>query len=500
MENKVAQFINETGISQELEALKIELNKSNKRFSDVTDDQGNQYVDLVQQGGGVWGVALLGFVYVMEQVGIRFFSLAGTSAGAINAMAMASIKDKNETKTEEILELLIDLKMDALMDGKSERGFTFLERKLIGYFIKFPWFSKFIKYGVIILLCLLCISSIAYLFLNLNESSYRDIVWWISLSCWIITLLLLAITWRRLSQIKKGFGLNKGDYFHNWVTDKILKGKNLAELKAHFEKVPKGLKLDLTASYRNPKSEYEIAPKVPRLAFITADITTQNKIEFPRMWPLYYSKIEDVNPADFIRASMSIPVFFEAFQIPNKENEKDKKITDSKYSTLCRNVKNWEELLNWDKYRDIPNNVLFVDGGSLSNFPINIFYNPKNEAPRLPTFGIRLVEKKYDNNFIIKSLSNLAGKIIDTMKLSSDKEFINKNPSYDKGIAYVEIGKELSWLNFYMDDKQKQMLFKKGALEAIQFLKAFDWQKYKDERVLEKQKQSNTQKYNPNNW
>ena len=28
-----------------------------KRYSDVLDKDGNQYVDLVQQGGGVWGVA-----------------------------------------------------------------------------------------------------------------------------------------------------------------------------------------------------------------------------------------------------------------------------------------------------------------------------------------------------------------------------------------------------------------------------------------------------------
>ena len=144
--------------------------------------------------------------------------------------------------------------------------------------------------------------------------------------------------------------------------------------------------------------------------------------------------------------------------------------------------------------------MLFVDGGALSNFPINIFYNPKNEAPRLPTFGIRLVEKKYDNDFSIKSLTNLTGKIIGTMKRSSDQEFINKNPSYAQGIAYVEIGSKISWLNFYMNDTQKQELFKIGAQEAIRFLSAFNWEDYKKNRVHEKLQQTNTQLYNPNNW
>ena len=32
-----------------------------KEFSEVIDDEGNQYVDLVMEGGGVLGVALVGY-------------------------------------------------------------------------------------------------------------------------------------------------------------------------------------------------------------------------------------------------------------------------------------------------------------------------------------------------------------------------------------------------------------------------------------------------------
>ncbi|MDQ8012461.1 MAG: patatin-like phospholipase family protein [Flavobacterium nitrogenifigens] len=60
-----------------------------KKFSDIIDDNNCQYVDLVQEGGGVLGIALVGYVYVLEQMGIRFLSLAGTSAGSINTMLMA---------------------------------------------------------------------------------------------------------------------------------------------------------------------------------------------------------------------------------------------------------------------------------------------------------------------------------------------------------------------------------------------------------------------------
>ena len=37
-----------------------------KIFSDIIDDQGNQYVDLVQEGGGVLGIALVGYTYILE--------------------------------------------------------------------------------------------------------------------------------------------------------------------------------------------------------------------------------------------------------------------------------------------------------------------------------------------------------------------------------------------------------------------------------------------------
>jgi NTE family protein len=43
-----------------------------KQFSDVIDDRDNQYIDLVMEGGGVLGVALVGYTYVLEEMRIRF--------------------------------------------------------------------------------------------------------------------------------------------------------------------------------------------------------------------------------------------------------------------------------------------------------------------------------------------------------------------------------------------------------------------------------------------
>jgi hypothetical protein len=56
-----------------------------KQFSDVVDDQGNQYVDLVMEGGGVPGVALVGYTYVLEERGIRFLRVRGITPAAITS-------------------------------------------------------------------------------------------------------------------------------------------------------------------------------------------------------------------------------------------------------------------------------------------------------------------------------------------------------------------------------------------------------------------------------
>ena len=88
-----------------------------KNFSDIVDDQGNQYVDLVQEGGGVLGVALVGYVYVLEKMNIRFLSLAGTSAGSINTLLMAAAGRIDEAKSTWILDCLCNKKLIDFVDG-----------------------------------------------------------------------------------------------------------------------------------------------------------------------------------------------------------------------------------------------------------------------------------------------------------------------------------------------------------------------------------------------
>ena len=97
----VEEFTNNDVVKKCLNDLKAAFPPGGKPFivSDVVDNDGHQYVNLVQKGGGVLGVALVGYTYVLEKMGIRFLRLAGTSAGAINTALMTVIGRKEEAKS-----------------------------------------------------------------------------------------------------------------------------------------------------------------------------------------------------------------------------------------------------------------------------------------------------------------------------------------------------------------------------------------------------------------
>ena len=95
----------------------LEESCKDKEFSDVIDGKGHQYVDLVMEGGGVLGVALVGYTYALEQVGLRFLRIGGASAGAINALLMAALDVPQEPKSEKAVRLLADLYLYKFVAG-----------------------------------------------------------------------------------------------------------------------------------------------------------------------------------------------------------------------------------------------------------------------------------------------------------------------------------------------------------------------------------------------
>lgn len=388
-----------------------------KLFSDVIDNKGLQYVDLVQEGGGVLGIALVGYTYILETAGIRFFHLAGTSAGAINTLIFAGLDNIDKAKSKQVLDALAKQDLFDFVDGD-------------------PVLKEIIQKAI-------------------DGTPFKK--------------MLVKLLWN-IKKIKKALfinlGLNPGNKFEIWI-EKVLKESpnNISTIGELIEKrgekyFPKGLKHRISGE--------ALSDDYAHIHIITADITTQTKVQFPKFAHLYWGdKMWEKSPAKMVRASMSVPFFFTPFEIDNipnageKENEK------------------WIELANF--HGPVPSKAKFVDGGMISNFPINVFHSTPGAAPRKPTFGVKLSSYREESSDV-DDLGGFMGAMISTMRHDADNEFLIQNPDFKRLICFIDADKDFNWLNFKMSDEKKKKLFLLGAQKALDFIQEFNWEEYKQLR------------------
>lgn len=461
------QFTNHPDVQDCLKRLHKEFGPGGRPFivSDTLDEHGHQYANLVQKGGGVLGVALVGYTYILEEMGIRFMRLAGTSAGAINTALMTVIGNKEDAKSTKVLGDICRLEFFKLVDGHP------VARSLIKKFITHGDFSTKVKKWIRgFLLSFVVLMAGNFIFLGL-QNKYPDLAV-ITTLFFVLTgflfLLIGAIITYAATLFKRlkncGFGINPGDYFYDWIKQRLIENGvvTVTDLINKAAAPIPGLKL------RMPHPE-GIKGLDGDVTFIASELVTQNKIQFPAMCNLFRNNIDELQPAGFIRASMSIPIFFESYFINDIPCESD------------QIKKAWLDL----NEKDPPRNTRFVDGGILSNFPINIFYKPNIVTPRLPSFGIDLDDSKPANSTkhaATWSLGGYFGRIFNTIRAYYDKDFLLKNRTYEKGIGKIYLSK-YNWLNFFLKPEEKIDMFVLGAKAATDFLLNFDWDAYKQDRV-----------------
>lgn len=484
-----------------LQQLEAKYGKGGKNLivSDVIDDEGHQYVNLVQKGGGVLGIALVGYTYILEQMNIRFIRLAGTSAGAINTALMTVggatptpesdrkvTGNKKIEKSKSILKAICDLNFFNLVDGHP------VARSIIKLFITSADFSKQVTRWINrILFLLVLLPLLDFVSLGLQ---YR---WhWVSyfaeaffiLTCFYVALFIVLVAYSAylVNRLKTaGFGINPGDYFYDWIKERLKENHvvTVSDLMDAASTPVPGLRL-------RGQPDNQPTDLNGDVTFITSEIVSENKIEFPKMWYLFRKNRDDLQPAGFVRASMSIPIFFESYFI------NDIPCTDDAVKA---------EWLKLDE-DDPPSTARFVDGGVLSNFPLNLFFNPNVATPRLPTFGIDLDDEKdakevFDKvNNESQTLDEDEGKgaatwsfggylyrIFNTVRFYYDKDFLIKNNFFKKGIGVIPL-KGYNWLNFFVTNKEKQQMFVLGVKAATKFLlEDFDWNDYKQGGVTLRQ-------------
>lgn len=522
-------------------------------FNPPADAASRQYIDLVQEGGGVHGIALTGFTYMLEKMGVSFMKMAGTSAGAINTMLLSCIYTQREaalldqdttkyyeTRSEKLLEYLAKKKLTDLVDGPPK--WQKLLRRLFSGEVNFEPVKKYTQWvlmGVkifVISIALLFLSSLLFIFTR-DESSflYTGGLWLatIGVILLLISLYFLYKNYRHISglrrTVREGLGINPGGDFEKWLTTCMIENgiHTVQDLRNKLDKeervmgytykplilqTSRGSSLfeaDTSGAIEAPsvlqekiadpeisissikrsyqknndqsRSLFESTNSTPsvedqrafarrtenfmkergihkEIVIVAADIMNEVKVEFPGMHQMYWGDDMSISPARYVRASMSIPIFFFPLKVA---------YDDTQSSTI---IKEWNKYMNVQKTFKKNNDVaMFVDGGLLSNFPLNVFYNPEMPLPSRPTIGIKL---EYEDETVpndITTEKGLLGSLMSTMRFFYDRDFINKHNMYKKTVRSIDTGK-VHWLNFSLSSEEQIELFFRGALAAAIFM------------------------------
>ncbi len=156
-------------------------------------------------------------------------------------------------------------------------------------------------------------------------------------------------------------GVYDGDYLFTWLTP-ILDGLGVhtfEDLKITQEEDP-GMSLPESHRYR--------------LVVHTSDITRGQLVRLPWDYDYYGKDRDQQDVVGAVRASMSIPFFFEPVTFTALPAEVDVPRPDGGSITT--------------RYEG--GTVTWVDGGMLRNFPINAFDREDGAEPRWPTIGVKL--------------------------------------------------------------------------------------------------------------
>jgi NTE family protein len=184
-----------------------------------------------------------------------------------------------------------------------------------------------------------------------------------------------------------------------------------------------------------------------RLVVMASDVSRGELTRFPWDYERKYGLDPDEQlVADAVRASMSIPFFYEPITLD---------------------------------YKDGKTTSYLVDGGMLSNFPIEVFDAPRGKTPRWPTFGIKLSARRAavrQHRFEVESTLDLAKAMVATMTGFHDQMHID-DPCVLRRLIFVDSLK-VKATDFDIDEMTQQQLFQNGRTGAINFLSGWDFEKY----------------------
>lgn len=217
-------------------------------------------------------------------------------------------------------------------------------------------------------------------------------------------------------------GIYKGDALHEWIRTELerLGVRTFSDLKLHDDWA-----LDLPAHQRY------------KLVVLAADISRGRLLRLPWDYHILGRDPDKQLVADAVRASVSIPFFYEPVKIGK---------------------------------------TYIVDGALLSNFPIDIFDNPTPAA--WPTFGLKL-SARADAGMIANNINGPLGfplALLDTLINGYDQTHLN-NPATLSRTIFIDSAK-IKATDFDITKKEQDLLCDNGRKAAKEFLHTWDFATY----------------------
>jgi NTE family protein len=112
-----------------------------------------------------------------------------------------------------------------------------------------------------------------------------------------------------------------------------------------------------------------------------------------------------------------------------------------------------------------------VDGGMLSNFPVDVFDRTDGKTPRWPTFGVKLSARPtqpLEEKFHIDGVLDFAKAIVGTMTKFHDQMHIDDPAVLARTIFVDTFGVKAT--DFDIDEATQDLLYENGRTAATRFL------------------------------
>jgi NTE family protein len=217
-------------------------------------------------------------------------------------------------------------------------------------------------------------------------------------------------------------GIYAGNYFHGWIREQ-LDGLGIHTFR--------DLRQDDPGSSLPSDQRYG-------LVVMTSDVTRGQLLRLPWDYDGLGLDADDEPIADAVRASMSIPFFYRPIVMP---------IPHASPSVL-------------------------VDGGMLSNFPVDTFDRTDGKPPRWPTIGIKLSARQKPNvvEHRVNGDLSLALAMLGTMQSWSDQMHLD-DPAVIKRTIFVDT-MGVNATDFEIDQATQAQLFDNGVKAAEAFLQS----------------------------